>query len=149
LYASDPDWMDVSGFGEQFPAGEQALRAWREAGASAEDITAALSEGYGDSDEADSLRADGIAFSLVDLDVFGPILDGSIVAGFDADVPIPVPGVLLDLSAGCWGSSSVTCSLQASNSTTDIVASRAGHLMHGTVAHRRAYLEHLRRFLAT
>jgi pimeloyl-ACP methyl ester carboxylesterase len=150
LYASDPDWMDISGFGERFPLGEQALRAWRDSAASPEQITAQLAEAFGATDEPDSLRADGIGFSLVDPAVFETILDGSIVSGFDADIPIRVAGVLLKTDPSIGGAflERDVARLNASNPQIEIITvAGAGHFMHGTRAHRRTYIDHLNGFL--
>ena len=82
--------------------------------------------------------------------MFGPILDASIVAGFDADVPTPVGGVLLKTDPAIGGAflERDVARLQASNPKIDVITvPGAGHLMHGTVLHRPVYLEHLRKFL--
>jgi hypothetical protein len=98
----------------------------------------------------DSLVADGVALRLVDPTVFEPILDGSIVRGFDADLPIPVPGVLLKTDPGVGGAflDRDVARLRASNPQIEIITvAGAGHLMHGTHAHRAVYIDHLRRFV--
>jgi hypothetical protein len=105
---------------------------------------------FGATDEPDSLRADGIAFSRVDPAVFETILDGSIVAGFDPDIPIGVPGVLLKTDPGAGGAflERDVARLHASNPQIEIVTvTGAGHLMHGARAHRCDYIDHLQQFL--
>lgn len=150
LYASDPDWMEVSGFGAGFPIFEQSVRAWQDAGASPEAIAAELRQTRGDGDEPDAASAGGYSFSHVDLDLFAPILDATIASGFDADIPIPTPGVLLKTDPAVGGAflQRDVARLHASNPQIEVVTvPGAGHLMHGTRAHRPVYLDHLRRFL--
>jgi pimeloyl-ACP methyl ester carboxylesterase len=148
LYASDPDWMEISGFGAGFPVVEQAIRGWQGSGVSAEEIAEQLAEGSDDT--SDSLHADAIAFRSVDPAVFEPILDGSIVTGFDADLPIPVPGVLLTTDPTIGGAflERDVVRLQASNPQIEIITvAGAGHLMHGSRALRRVYVDHLHQFV--
>jgi hypothetical protein len=142
--------MDMSGFGAVFPFLEQAMRTWQDAGTSPEEITAQLHQSRGDDDEPDSLRADGLSFSRVDLAVFPPILDGTVLSGFDPDISIPTPGVLLKTDPAVGGAllERDVARLQASNPQIEVVTvPGAGHLMHGTRTHRAVYLDHLKRFL--
>ena len=93
----------------------------------------------GEENEPDALAAFGVGFAALDTEVYDPVFSGEALGGYRVDLPIPVPGVLLqpdrELGAAFFDEHAVA--LAATSPTIEIVRLRGvGHLIHDSRSHR-------------
>jgi pimeloyl-ACP methyl ester carboxylesterase len=105
----------------------------------------------GDTMQPDALRSMASSMLLLDASVLDPVLDGTMVAAFDAEAIIPVPVTVLaadpsspDVVAG----PAVAAKLAQVSPHADFrVVPGAGHLIHDSIAHRGTFRDAVVQFL--
>jgi pimeloyl-ACP methyl ester carboxylesterase len=156
----DQATYESTAFANVFPLMQAAIVRWQAAGASAEEIAAAMGaapsmSGQGtmaDENMPDAMVSTGTALHLLDPSVFDPVIAGTSVGSFDANVPIDAPGVLLqperELGAAFFGDHAARFAVAAPKVEV-VEMPGVGHLIHDSRTHRAEYLRELRRFLDT